>query len=169
MPAISSTAAGRGSNAVQAHNPTPPGQSAPPRLHACARRKPPAVPYNTKLAEIKWAHAPDMRDTMAPSLARVKAPRARVTDSTVGMAAGEQGATVGSVQTQGLKCAELGIQRARKGGRMQGQIQAACCSAAQPTDSMQPPQPAAARSPMGMPPTTMTSMLVRVGQPPAGR
>lgn len=49
-----------------------------------------------------------MRDTMAPSLARVKAPRARVTDSTVGMA-------------------------------------------------------------IGIPPTTITSMLVRVGQPPAVR
>lgn len=52
--------------------------------------------------------SPDMRDTIAPSLASVKAPRARVTDSTVGIA-------------------------------------------------------------MGMPPTTITSMLVRVGQPPAGR
>lgn len=55
-------------------------------------------PSNTQPLKIKPAHAPDMRDTMAPSLASVKAPRARVTDSTVGMAAGEQGATVRSAQ-----------------------------------------------------------------------
>lgn len=60
-----------------------PGRRPPSHPPACATRKAPTYPPTHPPS-----HLPDMRDTIAPSFASVKAPSARVTDSTVGMAMG---------------------------------------------------------------------------------